>query len=133
MNRLRVRVELNRRKSGVPLEELVSVVEETRKFFQLLAQDVEIPVDRGEWRASNFDPESLNFTAEYSGPASAEQIRAFGLAFADGDTRQGARPLRNLLTLRISSAKMSWRVWVVPVRSGERADWRCLPGEILCG
>jgi hypothetical protein len=63
MNRLRVRVELNRRKSGVPLEELVSVVDETRKFFQLLAQDVEIPVERGEWQASNFDPESLNFTA----------------------------------------------------------------------
>ena len=57
MNRLRVRVELNRRKSGVPLDELVSVVDETRKFFHLLARDVEIPVERGEWQASNFDPE----------------------------------------------------------------------------
>ena len=81
MTRLRVRVELNRRKSGVPMEEMVSVVEETRKFFHLLAEDVEIPADRGEWLASNFDPESLNFTAEFNGPASTEQIRAFGSAF----------------------------------------------------
>jgi TonB family protein len=81
MNRLRVRVELNRRKSGVPMEELVSVVEETRKFFYLLAEDVQIPADRGEWLASHFDPESLNFTAEFNGPASSEQILAFGSAF----------------------------------------------------
>jgi len=71
MNRLRVRVELNRRKTGVPIHELVSVVDETHKFFQLLAKDVQIDVDRGEWHATNFDPESLNFTAEFDGPASA--------------------------------------------------------------
>ena len=82
MNRLRVRVELNRRKAGVPLDEMVSVVEETRKFFHLLAEDVEIEPGRGGWLASDFDPESLNFTAEYKGSASAEQIRDFGAAFS---------------------------------------------------
>ena len=81
MNRLRVRVELNRRKTGVPMQEMVSVVEETYKFLRLLAQDVNIDAGRGEWNASNFDLESLNFTAEFDGPASSEQIRAFGSAF----------------------------------------------------
>jgi TonB family protein len=82
MARLRVRLELNRRTAGVPLDKLASVVEETRKFFHLLAEDVHIPADRGEWAASDFDTESLNFTAEYSGAVTAEQVNAFAAAFA---------------------------------------------------
>jgi TonB family protein len=82
MARLRVRLELNRHSAGVPLDKLASVVEETRKFFHLLAEDVRIETGRGEWVASDFDTGSLNFTAEYSGPVTAEQVRAFGAAFA---------------------------------------------------
>jgi hypothetical protein len=82
MARLRVRIELNRRIAGVPLDKMASVVEETRKFFYLLSEDVEIQADRGEWLASDFDAESLNFTAEYAGPVSPEQVHAFGAAFA---------------------------------------------------
>ncbi len=82
MARLRVRLELNRRTAGVPLDKLVSVVEETRKFFHLLAEDVHIDAERGEWLASDFDTESLNFTAEYSGAVTGEQVHAFGAAFA---------------------------------------------------
>src|SRR5580658_2121828 len=82
MARLRVRLELNRRTAGVPLDKLASVVEETRKFFHLLAEDVHIEAERGEWMASDFDTESLNFTAEYSGAVTTEQVHAFGAAFA---------------------------------------------------
>jgi hypothetical protein len=81
MARLRVRIELNRRMTGVPLGKMASVVEETHKFFHLLSEDVHIEADRGEWLASDFDAESLNFTAEYGGPVSTEQVRAFGAAF----------------------------------------------------
>jgi TonB family protein len=82
MPRLRVRIELNRRMAGVPLAKMASVVEETHKFFHLLSEDVQIEAERGEWLASDFDAESLNFTAEYGGPVSAEQVRAFGAAFS---------------------------------------------------
>ena len=82
MARLRVRLELNRRSAGVPLDKLASVVEETRRFFHLLAEDVHIDSGHAEWVASDFDPESLNFTAEYSGHVTADQVRAFGAAFA---------------------------------------------------
>jgi outer membrane biosynthesis protein TonB len=82
MARLRVRIELNRRMAGVPLEKMASVVEETRKFFYLLSEDVRMEADRGEWLASDFDAESLNFTAEYGGPVTAEQVQAFGAAFS---------------------------------------------------
>lgn len=90
MARLRVRIELNRRMAGVPLDKMASVVDETRKFFHLLSEDVHIETDRGEWLASDFDPESLNFTAEYGGPVTAEQVRAFGAAFS------GATSLRKV-------------------------------------
>ena len=90
MARLRVRIELNRRMAGVPLDKMASVVEETRKFFFLLAEDVHIEAERGEWLASDFDAESLNFTAEYGGPVSPEQVQAFGAAFS------GATSLRRV-------------------------------------
>ena len=85
MARLRVRIELNRGGVGVPMHKLASVVQESQRFFQMLAQDVHIEKERGEWLASDFDHESLNFTAEYVGPVSAEQVRAFCAAF-DGIT-----------------------------------------------
>ncbi|HEX5226671.1 MAG TPA: energy transducer TonB [Bryobacteraceae bacterium] len=90
MSRLRVRIELNRRMAGVPLDKMASVIEETRKFFHLLSEDVQMETDRGEWMASDFDPESLNFTAEYSGHVSADHVRAFGAAFS------GATSLRKV-------------------------------------
>lgn len=90
MSRLRVRIELNRRMAGVPLDKMASVIEETRKFFHLLSEDVQMEADRGEWMASDFDPESLNFTAEFSGHVSPEHVRAFGAAFS------GATSLRKV-------------------------------------
>ncbi len=127
MNRLRVRVELNRRKTGVPLEELVSVVEETRKFFHLLAEDVEIPVDRGEWQASNFDPESLNFTAEYNGPASAEQIRAFGSAFGGATSlrRETIAQFTHIADFIEEDELVGFGLYQSDQES-EPSDWRCL-------
>ncbi|HTS49953.1 MAG TPA: RodZ domain-containing protein [Bryobacteraceae bacterium] len=85
MSRLRVRVELNRGGVGVPLHKLASVVHESQRFFEMLAEDVHIAQDCGEWLGFDFDNESLNFTAEYVGPVSQEQAQAFYAAF-DGVT-----------------------------------------------
>ena len=127
MNRLRVRVELNRRKTGVPIHELVSVVDETHKFFQLLAKDVQIDVDRGEWHATNFDPESLNFTAEFDGPASVQQIRAFSSAFG------GATSLRRDTIAQftriadfIGEDELVGFGLYQSDQEAEPSDWRCL-------
>ena len=127
MNRLRVRVELNRRGTGVPMQELVSVVEETRKFFHLLAEDVEIPVDRGEWQASHFDPESLNFTAEYNGPASAEQIHAFGLAFAGATSlrRETIAQFTHIADFIGEDELVGFGLYQSDQES-DPSDWRCL-------
>ncbi len=127
MTRLRVRVELNRRKAGVPMEELVSVVEETRKFFHLLAEDVEIPADRGEWLASNFDPESLNFTAEFNGPASTEQIRAFGSAFGGATSlrRETIAQFTHIADFLGEDELVGFGLYQSDEES-EPSDWRCL-------
>lgn len=127
MTRLRVRVELNRRKSGVPMEEMVSVVEETRKFFHLLAEDVEIQADRGEWLASNFDPESLNFTAEFNGPASAEQIRAFGSAFGGATSlrRETIAQFTHIADFIGEDELVGFGLYQSDEES-EPSDWRCL-------
>jgi hypothetical protein len=84
MARLRVRVELSRSGAGVPLHKLASVVEEARKFFLMLGEDVAIDPARGEWLGFDFDHEA-HFTAEYVGPVTAAQVDAFYAAF-DGTT-----------------------------------------------
>jgi outer membrane biosynthesis protein TonB len=127
MARLRVRIELNRRIAGVPLDKMASVVEETRKFFYLLSEDVHIEADRGEWLASDFDAESLNFTAEYGGPVSVEQVQAFGAAFA------GATSLRRATIAQFTRiAEFLGEDELVGFglyqsdRETEPTEWRCL-------
>src|SRR5437868_14145633 len=81
MPRLRIRMELNRGGLGVPLHKLASVVEEAQKFFRMLADDVNIGKDSGEWLGFDFDNKSLNFTAEYVGRETADQVREFHADF----------------------------------------------------
>jgi hypothetical protein len=127
MARLRVRLELNRRTAGVPLDKLASVVEETRKFFHLLAEDVHIEAERGEWMASDFDTESLNFTAEYSGAVTAEQVHAFGAAFA------GATSLRRATIAQFTRIAdflgedelVGFGLYQADAEA-EPSEWRCL-------
>ncbi|MEO8051075.1 MAG: TonB family protein [Acidobacteriota bacterium] len=109
------------------MHELISVVEETHKFFQLLAEDVHIDVNRGEWHASNFDPESLNFTAEFDGPASAEQIRAFGSAFG-GSTSLRRNTIAQFTRIAdfIEDDELVGFGLYQSDQENEPSDWRCL-------
>jgi hypothetical protein len=85
MSRLRVRIELNRGGVGVPLDKLASVVQQAQAFFRMLGDDVHIDQRQGEWLGFDFDHESLNFTAEFVGPVTADQVAEFHSAF-DGTT-----------------------------------------------
>jgi TonB family protein len=127
MPRLRVRLELNQRSAAVPLDKLANVVEETRKFFHLLAEDVQIEAERGQWMASDFDTESLNFTAEYSGAVTAEQVHAFGAAFA------GATSLRRATIAQFTRIAdflgedelVGFGLYQADAET-EPSEWRCL-------
>src|SRR5271155_829434 len=127
MARLRIRVELNRGGVGIPLHKLSSVVQEAEKFFQMLAEDVRIEKDRGEWLAFDFDNESLNFTAEYVGPASAEQVQAFAAAF-DGTTslRRATIAQFTHITDAIGEDELIGFGLYHADHETEPSEWRCL-------
>src|SRR5690242_7671907 len=79
--RLRIRIELSRGGLGVPLHKVASVISKSQRFLDLLGEDVHIDRSKGEWLGFDFDRESLNFTAEYVGAVTAQQVEAFNAAF----------------------------------------------------
>jgi hypothetical protein len=126
MPRLRVRIELNRGGVGVPLEKLASVVQQAQSFFRMLGDDVHIDQSQGDWLGFDFDHESLNFTAEFVGAVTQEQVAAFHSAF-DGTT-----PLRRATIAqfaRIADAIEEDEVIGFGLYFNEGDDpgeWRCL-------
>jgi len=126
MSRLRVRIELNRGGVGVPLDKLASVVQQSQSFFRMLGDDVHIDQSRGEWLGFDFDHESLNFTAEFVGPVTQDQVSAFHSAF-DGTT--GLRRATIAQFARIADAIEEDEVigFGLYLNEGEDpAEWRCL-------
>ena len=126
MSRLRVRIELNRGGVGVPLLKLATVVQHAQSFFRMLGDDVHIDQSQGDWLGFDFDHESLNFTAEFVGAVTQEQVVAFHSAF-DGTT-----PLRRATIAqfaRIADAIEEDEVIGFGLYLNEGDDpgeWRCL-------
>src|SRR5260370_32738370 len=127
MARWRVAIELNRGGVGVPLHKVVSVVEEAQKFFHMLGEDVRIGKGQGEWLGFDFEHESLNFTAEYVGPVTAEQVQAFYAAF-DGTTalRRGTIAQFARITTAIGEDEMIGFGLYQSGDGTEPSEWRCL-------
>jgi uncharacterized protein DUF4115 len=127
MARLRVRVELNRGGVGVPMHKLSSVVQEAQRFFQMLAQDVRIATERGDWLAFDFDHESLNFTAEYVGPVSNEQVHEFCAAF-DGVTSLRRATIAQFTRIAdaIGEDELIGFGLYLSDHETEPSEWRCL-------
>jgi len=127
MARLRVRIELNRGGVGVPLHKLASVVHEAQRFFEMLAEDVHIAQEHGEWLGFDFDNESLNFTAEYVGPVSPEQAQAFYAAF-DGITslRRATIAQFTQITEAIGEDELIGFGLYQSDQETEPGEWRCL-------
>src|SRR6476646_3229623 len=127
MSRLRVRIELNRGGVGVPLEKLASVVQQAQAFFRMLGDDVHIDQRQGEWLGFDFDHESLNFTAEYVGHVTAEQVQSFYAAF-DGTTSLRRATISQFA--RITEAIGEDELIGFGIYQGdelaEPTDWRCL-------
>ena len=127
MARLRIRIELNRGGVGVPLHKLASVVDEAQKFFYLLTEDVQIDQTKGEWLGFDFGNESLNFTAEFVGPVTAEQVAAFHAAF-DGTTSLRRATISQFarITDAIEQDELIGFGLYLSDEGSEPAEWRCL-------
>ncbi len=127
MARLRIRIELNRGGVGVPLHKLASVVEEAQKFFYLLAEDIHVDQTQGDWLGFDFGNESLNFTAEFVGPVTAEQVAAFHAAF-DGTTSLRRTTIAQFarITESIEQDELIGFGLYMQDESNEPSEWRCL-------
>jgi Domain of unknown function (DUF4115) len=127
MARLRIRIELNRGGVGVPLHKLASVVGEAQKFFYLLTEDVQIDQSKGEWLGFDFGNESLNFTAEFVGPATTEQVAAFHAAF-DGTTSLRRATISQFarITDSIEQDELIGFGLYLSDEGNEPTEWRCL-------
>jgi hypothetical protein len=127
MSRLRIRIELNRGGVGVPLHKLASVVEEAQKFFCLLTEDVKIDQSQGEWLGFDFGNESLNFTAEFVGPVTAEQVAAFHAAF-DGTTSLRRATISQFarITDAIEQDELIGFGLYLSDEGNDPTEWRCL-------
>ncbi len=127
MARLRIRIELNRGGVGVPLHKLASVVEEAQKFFYLLAEDIHVDQTQGDWLGFDFGNESLNFTAEFVGPVTAEQVAAFHAAF-DGTTSLRRTTIAQFarITESIEQDELIGFGLYLQDEGNEPSEWRCL-------
>ncbi len=127
MARLRIRIELNRGGVGVPLHKLASVVEEAQKFFYLLAEDIHVDQTHGDWLGFDFGNESLNFTAEFVGPVTAQQVAAFHAAF-DGTTSLRRATIAQFarITESIEQDELIGFGLYMQDDVNEPTEWRCL-------
>ena len=127
MARLRIRIELNRGGVGVPLHKLASVVEEAQKFFYLLAEEIHVDQTQGDWLGFDFGNESLNFTAEFVGPVTAEQVAAFHAAF-DGTTSLRRPTIAQFarITESIEQDELIGFGLYMQDDGNEPTEWRCL-------
>jgi hypothetical protein len=88
MARIKVRFELNKGRTGVPLTKLGDISKQAERFLKALAVDLAIDVKAGEWLAVRFTNGSVRFDAEYQGEISPAVADSFnrGLEFlADFD------------------------------------------------
>lgn len=65
MSQLRVKIELNKGRHGIPLHRLVEVAKEAEKFFEMFADDMHL--SKGEWIAENFQNGSLGYDVNFVG------------------------------------------------------------------
>jgi hypothetical protein len=127
MARLRIRIELSRGGLGVPLHKVASVIGKSQRFLDLLGEDVHIDRSKGEWLGFDFDRESLNFTAEYVGAVTAQQVEAFNAAF-DGTTSLRRDTIAQFagITDAIGEDEIIGFGLYQTDENAEPTEWRCL-------
>jgi hypothetical protein len=75
MSAIRIRVELNKGRIGIPIAKLSTVTEEVKKFLALVGKDANIPHDSKDWLALKFGNSSVIFDcllAEVEEPRAVE-------------------------------------------------------------
>lgn len=92
MAKLRLRVELNKGRTGVPLDKFAHVVLELKKLVEQLGEEIGLPADKNKWFAHEFADGSGYFTNELAAIAEIEKRVSFNsyvrsLAALSGDNK----------------------------------------------
>lgn len=86
MSALRIRIELNKGRVGMPFGKLARVCQEATKFLEMLSEDLDIP-EGNAWLAEEFENGSVMFDVRHGvniDPLAAEAARqALGMIFGE--------------------------------------------------
>jgi hypothetical protein len=77
MAQVKVRIELNKGRTGAPLDKLGDVAKQFERFLRSLATDLQLEGARGEWLAVNFRNGSISWTAALQDDVPEAQVRHF--------------------------------------------------------
>jgi hypothetical protein len=83
MDEIKIRIQLNKGRIGIPLDKLGNIANETLKFLKLMVRDVGISSPEGNWIAQNFENGSLSYDNIYSKICEKEQISQFNKGMED--------------------------------------------------
>lgn len=72
MSKLKIKLELHKGRTGVPLERLAKVADEARKFLEMFAKDLQL--GEGEWIAEDFTNDSVAYNANYVGDSNGNRL-----------------------------------------------------------
>jgi hypothetical protein len=77
MAQIKLRIELNKGRTGAPLEKLGDVARQMERFLRALGADLNLESKRGEWLAVNFKNGSVAWDATYQNDVTDAQFRRF--------------------------------------------------------
>lgn len=91
MSKLRIRVELNKGRVGMPLAKLTHLCNETTRFLDMLCEDIGLPSSDAGWLARDFENASVDFDLCHPQPLTEDLAelgrRALRMVFGDSHER----------------------------------------------
>jgi hypothetical protein len=73
---IKLKIEVNQGKKGIPFTKLESLIEDMRRFLTAIGEDIEL-VEASEWIALDFTNGSLGFVSEYPYEAAEKKLNDF--------------------------------------------------------
>src|SRR5262245_11802681 len=81
MANLRIRVELNKGRVGVPLGKMANLTRETLKFLRMVCEDIGAAKMADDWIAHNFENNSVDFDCEITSGLEPAVVKKGNAAF----------------------------------------------------
>src|SRR5271167_1469065 len=77
MRTLRIRLELNKGRKGIPPHKFAAVTEQVQRFFERVGDDLGIDAPRTKWLAVKFREGSLSFDFEYQNRIAQHRVEEY--------------------------------------------------------